>query len=149
MFADWAQARAGRDVGVVRAGLARAREQVPGVAAAPALGGTVFVRYEPARRPVLLALSTPLLEAGGRPLVRDVEVALRRQDRVWLAGDQVTGKSTLGSALVAPAPCPRTSCCGWSECADTKKGVALPPTRPGLHNTRDFEAPPGRRLWPT
>ena len=106
MHADWAQDRVGREVGVVRAELDRARTQVPEGIDPRELGGAVFARYEPARRPILLSLSTPSLEVAGRSLARDVNVVLRRQDRVWLAGDNGAGKSTLVQALMAASSLP-------------------------------------------
>jgi ATPase subunit of ABC transporter with duplicated ATPase domains len=66
----------------------------------------VFLVYERAPRPVLLSLDLEEVGAGPAPLLRDVHVRLRREDRVWLEGPNGAGKSTLLAALRERATLP-------------------------------------------
>jgi ATPase subunit of ABC transporter with duplicated ATPase domains len=99
---EWAQASLGRGMGATRSQLERARaDAAAGLPPERALGSTVFARYQPARRNVLLSLDRPVIEVGARPLLRDINLTLHRQDRVWLSGNNGAGKSTLVNALLA------------------------------------------------
>jgi ATPase subunit of ABC transporter with duplicated ATPase domains len=102
----WAEAGLGRKVGVLRRASARAAAAVPDLPPDRALGRSVFLGYEPAPRPVLLALSAARVDAGGRPLLRDVEVRLGRASRVRLDGPNGAGKTTLLGALLATSTLP-------------------------------------------
>jgi ATPase subunit of ABC transporter with duplicated ATPase domains len=103
---EWAEARLGRGVGAVQTQLDRARAEITPNGPERELGGAVFARYQPARRQVVLSLDRPTLEAGGRPLLGQLKVALRRSDRVWLSGDNGAGKTTLLRALVGASSLP-------------------------------------------
>jgi ATPase subunit of ABC transporter with duplicated ATPase domains len=105
--AGWAEDRLGRQVGVLRREAARAADAVPEVPVEKTVGRSVFVGYERAPRPWLLALARPALTAGGRPLLRDVDVRLGREDRVRLTGPNGAGKTTLLAALIAESTLPR------------------------------------------
>jgi ATPase subunit of ABC transporter with duplicated ATPase domains len=61
---------------------------------------------ERAPRPLLATIDVPTLDAGGRPVLRDVRLTLGREDRVRVAGANGAGKSTLLRALVAAARLP-------------------------------------------
>jgi ATPase subunit of ABC transporter with duplicated ATPase domains len=104
--AGWAEDRLGRRVGVLRREAARAAEAVPEVAVEKTIGGSVFVGFERAPRPWLLALARPALAAGEATLLRDVNVRLGRADRVRLAGPNGAGKTTLLAALLRETPLP-------------------------------------------
>jgi ATPase subunit of ABC transporter with duplicated ATPase domains len=76
------------------------------VAVEKTLGRSVFVGFERAPRPWVLALSRPIVAAGERPLLRDVDVRLGRADRVRLVGPNGAGKTTLLVALLAASVLP-------------------------------------------
>jgi ATPase subunit of ABC transporter with duplicated ATPase domains len=104
--AGWAEDRLGRRVGILRREATRAAEAVPAVAVEKTIGGSVFVGFERAPRPWLLALARPAVVAGEATLLRDVNVRLGRADRVRLAGPNGAGKTTLLSALLRETPLP-------------------------------------------
>jgi ATPase subunit of ABC transporter with duplicated ATPase domains len=98
------------------------------VSEAPALrelGRSVFLGFERAPRPVLLSLDADEVRAGPAPLLRDVHVRLRREDRVWLEGPNGAGKTTLLAAL--------------------RERSTLPPDRV-LHLPQELPAGAGARL---
>lgn len=98
---NWAEDRLGADVRRLRSTAARARDAVPDVPLTAQLGRSVFVGYQPAKKPVLLSLDADVVWAGNKPVLRDTHVALRRQDRIHLRGANGAGKSTLIKALLA------------------------------------------------
>ncbi|ACL66324.1 ABC transporter related [Anaeromyxobacter dehalogenans 2CP-1] len=102
----WAEDRLGADVRRLRSAAERAREDVPEAPPLADLGGSVFLGWERAPRPVLLALEADEVRAGEAPLLRDVHLRLGREDRVWLSGPNGAGKSTLLRALLAGAALP-------------------------------------------
>ncbi|HTJ84193.1 MAG TPA: ATP-binding cassette domain-containing protein [Polyangiaceae bacterium] len=98
-LAEFAEARAGRTVGVVRAELARAEREIPRIERDPTLGAEIFARYERAHSAVLLHV-----DADELGVLRDVRITIGREERVRIAGDNGAGKTTLLSALVASRP---------------------------------------------
>ncbi len=107
VVAGWAEARLGREVGVVRRAADRAGEAALAAEVEPELGRAVFAGYERAPVPWLLALDAPAVRAGDAILLRDVSVALGRDDRVHVAGRNGAGKTTLVRAMLAAARVPR------------------------------------------
>ncbi|HVO18198.1 MAG TPA: ATP-binding cassette domain-containing protein [Anaeromyxobacter sp.] len=105
-LADWAAARWGADVRRLGSAARRAEEGVEEAPPLRELGRSVFLGFEGAPRPVLLALEVAELRAGPVPLLRDVRVRLRRDDRVWVRGPNGAGKSTLLAALLARSTLP-------------------------------------------
>ncbi|HSM93175.1 MAG TPA: ATP-binding cassette domain-containing protein [Anaeromyxobacteraceae bacterium] len=103
---SWAEAGLGRRVGRERAAEERARAAIPEIPAAREVGGEVFLAWQRAPRPVLLALDAPAVAAGGAPILADVHVRLEREDRVRLSGPNGAGKSTLLAALLARSTLP-------------------------------------------
>jgi len=103
---DWAEARLGRDVGRLETAAARARQEVPEAPDGADLGQAVALGFERAPRPVLLSLEADELRAGGRVLLRDVGLQLRREDRIRLAGPNGAGKTRLLGALLARSTMP-------------------------------------------
>ncbi|MDB4931153.1 MAG: ATPase component of transporter [Myxococcaceae bacterium] len=101
--AGWAETRAGRAVGVVRAELARAEQAVPTFTRDKTLGAKVFAAFTRAPSAVLLHLDEAVLAAGGEAILVDVRVTVSRDDRVRVAGDNGAGKTTLVRALLASA----------------------------------------------
>jgi ATPase subunit of ABC transporter with duplicated ATPase domains len=63
--------------------------------------GAVAFRHARSGRRVLARVAGDVAHAGGRPWLTDVDVALRRGDRVHLAGANGAGKTTLLRALLA------------------------------------------------
>ena len=64
------------------------------------LGRSVFVDFQPSRRNPVFQLQTPSLRAGEHPVLRDVDVAVGRAERIRVAGRNGAGKTTLLEALV-------------------------------------------------
>ncbi|HEX3766053.1 MAG TPA: ATP-binding cassette domain-containing protein, partial [Kofleriaceae bacterium] len=96
-----AEARLGRRVEVARRAAERAATAVPDAPATRMLGRSIFVDYAPCPRRVLFELTGATLSTGGAPLLHDVRVAVRPDDRIRIAGDNGAGKSTLVRALLA------------------------------------------------
>src|SRR5262249_38435938 len=92
-----AEARLGADVRRLRTVVERASAAVPAAPVEAELGRSVFLGYTPAPRPVVLSLDAPELAAGSTVLARDVHVALRREDRVRLAGANGAGDGPLAT----------------------------------------------------
>ena len=99
-----AEARLGRDVRRLRTAAERAADAVPDAPIASELGRSVFLGYSSSPRPIVLTLDAPELRAGGRVLVRDLHVVLRREDRIRLAGPNGAGKTTLITRLLEANP---------------------------------------------
>jgi ATPase subunit of ABC transporter with duplicated ATPase domains len=104
--AGWAEDRLGRQVGILRREAARAAEAVPDVAVEKTLGRSVFVGFERAPRPWLLALARPVVAARDTPVLRNVDVRLGRADRVRVAGPNGAGKTTLLAGLLSESTLP-------------------------------------------
>jgi ATPase subunit of ABC transporter with duplicated ATPase domains len=104
-LARWADARAGRTVGVVRGELARARQEVPAIARDSTAGAArLFATYTRAPQPIAFHLeATEVRPDDGRgPVVlRDVRVTIGRDERVRIAGPNGAGKTSLLAALLA------------------------------------------------
>jgi ATPase subunit of ABC transporter with duplicated ATPase domains len=101
-----AEGRLARNVARLRDAAERAEGRVEDVPPAPEPGRPVFLDFERAPRPVLLSLDAPVVHAGPVPVLRDVHVRLRRDDRIRLEGPNGAGKSTLLGALLAGAGLP-------------------------------------------
>jgi ATPase subunit of ABC transporter with duplicated ATPase domains len=106
VVAGWAEARIGRDVGVLRAQLARAEEGVPAFEVDPTVGRSVFIDYARAPQARLVALDAGVIRAGRAEVLRDVRLVLGREDRVRVAGPNGAGKTTLIQALLGAATLP-------------------------------------------
>jgi ATPase subunit of ABC transporter with duplicated ATPase domains len=98
---DWAEARHGRRVEVLRREQTRASEALAEVAAEKTLGRTVFAEYAPARASILSFVPEGLIRQGTTELARVPGLSVRRTDRIWISGANGAGKSTLFSSLVA------------------------------------------------
>jgi ATPase subunit of ABC transporter with duplicated ATPase domains len=101
--AGWAENRAGRAVGVVRAELDRAEQAVPVFTKDRTLGAKVFAAFARAPAAVLFHLDEPALRAGDETILAGVRVTVSRDDRVRVAGVNGAGKTTLVRALLAGA----------------------------------------------
>jgi ATPase subunit of ABC transporter with duplicated ATPase domains len=102
----WAEDRLGADVRRHRAAAERSREAVPEAPPAEGAPAALFLGWERAPRPVLLALDADVVRAGPVAVLRDVHRVVRREDRVRVAGPNGSGKSTLLAALLAGSSLP-------------------------------------------
>lgn len=102
----WAEGRLGRLAGARRSELARAEAAVPTFEGPRAVGRSLFVGYEPAPRSHVLRYEGDV-HAGARLVLRDVRVALARQDRVRLEGPNGAGKTSLLRRLLETSTLPR------------------------------------------
>jgi len=101
-----AEGRLARNVARLRDVAERADERVDDLVPEPEPGRPVFLGFERASRTVLLSLDAPVVHAGPAPVLRDVHVRLRRDDRIRVEGRNGAGKSTLLGALLAGADLP-------------------------------------------
>ncbi|MDJ0961569.1 MAG: ATP-binding cassette domain-containing protein [Acidimicrobiia bacterium] len=90
---------------VIRAGLERAAAAADELAPDKLLGSAVTFGYEPSPKRVLLRYEGPL-RAGPALLADHVDVAVAREDRIRLVGENGVGKSTLLVALLADLAIP-------------------------------------------
>ncbi len=104
--AQWAESRAGRQVASARTDLASARKAVPAIDRDPTLGGRIFATYTRAPTPVLFRVDLPVIQRGDRVVLRDVRLAIGRDDRVRIEGANGAGKTTLLQALLGSSAHP-------------------------------------------
>jgi ATPase subunit of ABC transporter with duplicated ATPase domains len=112
-LAAWAEAKAGKVVGVRRAEAKKAADRARAFTVEKELGGELDLPFEPSPRPVLVHLERGELARGGRVLVRDVRLLLRRESRVRVEGPNGAGKSTLLAEL-------------YEACREHARAVYLP-----------------------
>ncbi len=100
---DFRAARAeihhGRAVAAARGKLERSATAIPDKPRAE-LGAELFVGFERAPRAIVATLDRSI-DVGGRPLLRDVRLTIRRDGRVRIVGANGAGKTTLLLAIVA------------------------------------------------
>jgi len=101
--ARMAEAREARVVAVVRRQLERTQDEAASYRFERELGRSLFVDYEAAPVSPILSLQLAQLQAGGRLLLSDLRLAVRRDSRIRIAGPNGSGKSTLLAALVRGA----------------------------------------------
>jgi ATPase subunit of ABC transporter with duplicated ATPase domains len=94
-----AEAALARRVNQMHARLGRARDAVDGLDVSRELGGEVGFRHHDSGRRILVHLTGDVEHGGGGVLLRDVELALCRGQRVRVAGTNGAGKTTLLGAL--------------------------------------------------
>ena len=103
---NWVENKRGAKVHRLLSASEDAEHAVSDAPALRELGRSVFLTFERAPRPVLLSLDADELRAGPTPLLRDVHVRFRREDRVWLEGANGAGKTTLLAALLERSTLP-------------------------------------------
>ncbi|MDJ0786027.1 MAG: ATP-binding cassette domain-containing protein [Myxococcota bacterium] len=106
------QARAGagkaaHGVRILKAQVERAAERSQAHGLSKQRGRSLFVSFEPAEKSVLMSARAPTLWAGDTAVLHDLDVVVRRDDRVWLRGRNGAGKTTLLGALLEGARIPR------------------------------------------
>ena len=94
-----AEQRLGRQVAVLRHRLASRETANAEFRFDKARGRSLFVDFEPAPAKRLITFAADAVRAGGRTLLRDVQLVVDRDTRTWLAGDNGAGKTTLLEAL--------------------------------------------------
>jgi ATPase subunit of ABC transporter with duplicated ATPase domains len=101
--AQRAEASIGRGVGVARAELERAEDRVGEIAIEKSLGRSLFVDFQAAHKPHVLEISADEIRVGQRVLLRNVKLAVGREDKIRLTGPNGAGKTTLLRAIVEQA----------------------------------------------
>ena len=94
-----------RQIGTTQSAVERAGERVSGFEIRRKIGRSFFFGYEPARRSRLLVHRGPL-RAGQHLIAEEVDVEVRREDRIWLRGPNGAGKTALLDALTASSTLP-------------------------------------------
>ena len=94
------EARLSRKVGLLRDAVERASSRAESFEIVKERGRSLFIDYQPAPRPFLMALEGQALRAGERELLPEVRVAVERQSRIHVAGKNGAGKTTLLRALM-------------------------------------------------
>jgi ATPase subunit of ABC transporter with duplicated ATPase domains len=97
----------GRRVTLIRREMEKAREALKKVRVEKEVGRSVFFLEEPAPKPTLLHLKMPAVRRGGRVLLEQVDLVIRRETRVHLRGPNGSGKTTLMLELLGASSIPR------------------------------------------
>ncbi|MDY7230951.1 ATP-binding cassette domain-containing protein [Hyalangium rubrum] len=100
VVAGWAEARIGRQVGVLRRETERAAEAIGEFQADKTVGRSVFVDYVRSPNPWLFTLENHSLRAGDVELLGPVTLAVGRESRIRIEGPNGAGKTTLLRALL-------------------------------------------------
>src|SRR5690606_26240683 len=103
-LAAFADKKAGRKTGVLREALERAEGDVPAITRDRTLGRSVFASYARAPAPIVFRIDEDVLVAGDRVILRDVRLAVGREERLHVTGPNGAGKTTLLRALLASRP---------------------------------------------
>jgi ATPase subunit of ABC transporter with duplicated ATPase domains len=135
-LAAWAEARAGRNVGILRDRAENARAELDEARVEKGHGRALFARYTPCPRRWLAVLDGPELERDGVPVLRDVPRLLERDARVRIRGPNGAGKTTLLRALGARVPEPERVLWLPQELSQAQVNVWLERTRGLPHDER-------------
>ena len=98
--------RLGHEVTLLRRQLGKAEESVHSARVEKQLGGSVFFLEEPAPVKDLVWLERSEISRGGKTLMRDVELMVRRDSRIHLKGANGSGKTTLIEVLIRESNLP-------------------------------------------
>jgi ATPase subunit of ABC transporter with duplicated ATPase domains len=119
------EARLSRSVAIERRRLERATGAVDAMAMSRARGRLLFVDYEPAPKTPVLALERDVVCAGQTALLRQVHVAVARDARIHLRGENGTGKTTLMEALRQSATIAHERILYLAQEITVEQGVAM------------------------
>ncbi len=97
----------GHEIARTHTVLERTRAELAEIELEKEVGRALFIDWEPARAPLLAVVQERALRAGPRVLLEDVDLAVARGARIWLAGPNGSGKTTLLRALERGARIPR------------------------------------------
>ena len=89
----------GHEIARTHTVLERTRAELGEIELEKEVGRALFIDWEPARAPLLAVVQERALRAGPRVLVEEVDLAVARGARIWLAGPNGAGKTTLLRAL--------------------------------------------------
>jgi ATPase subunit of ABC transporter with duplicated ATPase domains len=106
VVAGWAEARHGRQVGVLRREEERAAEAIGEFQADKTVGRSVFVDYVRSPNPFLFTLENQPVRAGEVELLSPVTLAVGRESRIRIEGPNGAGKTTLLRTLIEHARVP-------------------------------------------
>ena len=98
-LADWAEARAGRAVSVLRDEAQARRAELAHTRVEKQLGRDVFARFSPCPRPRLLTLEQNQLCRGEHVVLRDLHLTIARNAKIRIRGENGAGKTTLLEAM--------------------------------------------------
>ena len=115
----------GRDIHKTHDAIARLEAAAGAFLFEKEVGRQLFIDYRPAPLRTLLQLRCDELRAGDTPLLRDVDVALRRESRVLLAGPNGSGKTTLLRRLLGGAQLPPERLLYLPQELDAAEEIAL------------------------
>ncbi|MEM9487692.1 MAG: ATP-binding cassette domain-containing protein, partial [Myxococcota bacterium] len=118
------EARHARKVTRLRRAVERAGEQVADFDLRKERGRTLFIDYQPAPKPYLMAVDRERLEVAGQTLLRDVRAVVARDSRIHLAGHNGAGKTTLLRALLDSATTARARILHMPQTLDEAAGRA-------------------------
>ncbi len=96
----------GHEIARTHTALDRLHTELSELELAKEVGSALFVDWEPARVPTLALVQERRICAGARLVLEEVDLALGRASRVWLAGPNGAGKTTLLRALLRGARVP-------------------------------------------
>lgn len=96
-----------RQVTLLRREAERAADAVRQVRLEKEHGRSIFVLEEPAPKPTLIHLHAPHIRRGGRAILKEVDVTVRRDTRAHLQGPNGSGKTTLMLELLEASSLPR------------------------------------------
>jgi len=105
-LAAWAAANAGRQVQRAHTRLATAQTAEASIEVSRERGAAIAFGRELAERRWVVQLERSALRVGERVLARDVNVAVARDERIWLRGENGAGKTTLIRELLAHCTLP-------------------------------------------
>jgi ATPase subunit of ABC transporter with duplicated ATPase domains len=120
-----AEARCGREVGVVRRQLEHTAAERRALRIETETGGDLFFDYVPAPVSPVFALAATELRAGNRMLLRDVHLTVERRERIRVSGINGSGKSTLLRALLDRARVPAARLLHLPQELDESSAMAL------------------------
>lgn len=97
---NWAAGSHARRARKAEDALVQARVELEAVRIEKRYGGDIAFGFERSGRAIVASVEAETIEVGGRVLLREVALFVGREDRIHLAGDNGTGKSTLLERLV-------------------------------------------------
>ncbi len=103
---SWAEARMGGNVHRDRAAAERAERAIPEVPEQLEAGGSIFMDYLRAPKPLLLSLECERLMAGETQVLEQVRAYVKREARIRLEGVNGAGKTTLLRAMLSASTLP-------------------------------------------
>jgi ATPase subunit of ABC transporter with duplicated ATPase domains len=101
-----AMTQLGHEIARTHSALDRVHTKLSDIELTREVGGALFVDWEPARVPILAEVRERRLCVGAQLVLEDVDLALGRSSRIWLAGPNGAGKTTLLRALQRGARVP-------------------------------------------